>query len=141
MNLTPFLLFDGNCAEAMAFYQACLGGELTVTKVGDTPMKDQHSPEQHSKVIYAHLKSGSIEFSATDWLHLTRRPNPGNTVAMYLNSGTYGQLREVFDKLSVGADPELLDALRDLPFGTYGHLADTYGVHWFFQGDSSTASG
>ena len=36
MNLTPFLLFDGNCAEAMAFYQACLGGELTVTKVGDT---------------------------------------------------------------------------------------------------------
>ena len=36
VNLTPFLLFDGNCAEAMAFYQACLGGELTVTKVGDT---------------------------------------------------------------------------------------------------------
>ena len=28
MNLTPFLRFDGNCAEAMAFYHACLGGEL-----------------------------------------------------------------------------------------------------------------
>ena len=53
MKLTPFLLFDGHCAEAMAFYQACLGD------------------------------------------------------------------------------------LRDLPFGTYGHLADRYGVHWFFQGCGS----
>lgn len=59
---------------------------------------------------------------------------------MYPNGGTYGQLREVFDKLSLEADPELLDDLRDLPFGTYGHLADKYGVHWFFQGDSSTPS-
>ncbi len=138
MDLTPFLLFDGNCAEAMAFYQACLGGDLTVTTVGDSPMKDLQLPELHSKVAHAHLKSGSIEFSATDWQHQTRRPNPGNTVAMYLNGGTYDQLREVFGKLSVEADPELLDDLRQLPFGTYGHLADKYGVHWFFQGDSPT---
>jgi len=40
MNLTPFLLFDGNCAEAMTFYRSCLGGELILTKVSDTPMKD-----------------------------------------------------------------------------------------------------
>jgi PhnB protein len=60
---------------------------------------------------------------------------------MYLNGGTYEQLREVFDKLSVGADLELLDDLRDMSFGTYGHLADKYKVHWFFQGDSSTSSG
>jgi PhnB protein len=138
MNLTPFLLFDGNCAEAMAFYQACLGGELTVTTVGDTPMKDQFPPERHAQVAYASLKSGPIEFSATDWQHQKRRPNPGNTVAIYLNGGTYSQLRDVFDKLSEGADPELLDDLQDLPFGIYGHLADKYGVHWFFHGDSTT---
>ncbi len=28
MNLMPFLLFDGNCAEAMAFYQSCRGVTL-----------------------------------------------------------------------------------------------------------------
>lgn len=42
MKLTPYLLFDGNCAEAMTFYQACLGGELTITKIGDSPMKGQY---------------------------------------------------------------------------------------------------
>jgi len=135
MNLTPFLLFDGNCAEAMVFYQSCLGGELTITKIGDTPMKDQMPPEQHHKVAHARLKSRLLEFSATDWLHATRRPKVGNTVAMYISGGSYKELRAIFDSLAAGADKELLDDLRDLPFGSYGHLADKYGVHWFFVGD------
>jgi len=136
MNLTPFLLFDGTCAEAMAFYQTCLGGELTITRLGDTPMGDHAPPEQQRKVTYARLKSDSIEFSATDWLHPTRAPKPGNTVAMHLRAENEGELRAVFDKLAVGADKDLLDDLREMPFGTYGHLADRYGVHWFFVGAS-----
>ncbi len=135
INLTPFLLFDGNCAEAMAFYRSCLGGELTLTKVSDTPMKAQVPPEKHNLIINAHLKSGAIEFTATDWMHPTRRPRQGNLVCMYINGGKYSELRVIFDKLSVGADPPLLDDLRDLPFGSYGHLADKFGVHWFFQGE------
>ena len=134
MNLTPFLLFDGNCAEAMAFYQSCLGGELTLTRLGDTPMGTDAPPEQQHKVTYALLKSDSVEFSATDWLHPVRQPRPGNTVAIYLQADEYDELRAVFDKLAVGADKELLDDLREMPFGTYGHLADRYGVHWFFRG-------
>jgi PhnB protein len=133
MNLIPFLLFDGNCAEAMKFYQSCLGGELSITKVADTPMKDHLSLEQHQKLAHARLKSGAIEFSATDWLHPTRTPKQGNTVAMYINGGKYEELRVIFDRLAAGADKALLDDLRDLPFGTYGHLADKYGVHWFFS--------
>jgi len=135
LNLTPFLLFDGDCAEAMTFYQSCLGGELTLTRVSETPMQAQVPPEQHHKIINAHLKSGAIEFTATDWLHLTRRPQPGNMVCLYVNGGTYSELRAIFDKLSAGADPALRDDLIDLPFGSYGHLADKYGVHWFFQGE------
>lgn len=137
INLTPYLLFDGNCAEAMEFYKSCLGGELDLTKVKDTPMKDQVPPERHNKIIHAHLKSGLIEFSATDWLHATRKPKQGNMVCLYLNGGKYSELRTIFDKLSAGADKELLDDLRDLPFGSYGHLADQYGVHWFFQGEKA----
>lgn len=135
VKLTPFLLFDGNCAEAMNFYQSCLGGMLEFTQVKDTPMKDQLPPEHQDKITYAHLKNGAIEFSATDWLHPKRRPKQGNTVCMYIDNGTYSELRVIFDKLSAGADRELLDELRDMPFGSYGHLADKFGVHWFFQGE------
>ncbi len=136
INLTPFLIFEGNCAEAMTFYQSCLTGELMITRVADTPMKNQMPPEQHQKVAYAHLKGGAIEFSATDWLHPTRTPKQGNTVGMYINGGKYQELRAIFDSLATGADKSLLDDLRDMPFGTYGHLADKYGVHWFFKGEA-----
>jgi PhnB protein len=135
IKLTPFLLFDGTCAAAMAFYHACVGGELTLTRLADTPMKEHMPPEQHTKVVYAHLTSGDLEVSATYWLHPTRSPHQGNTVGLYLSGGTSQQLRDIFDKLAEGADPDLLDDLHALPFGTYGHLADKYGVHWFFQGE------
>jgi PhnB protein len=135
MKLTPFLLFDGNCAEAMAFYHSCLGGDLTLTKVGDSPMGGQGPPEQQNKVIYGRLSIGAVEISATDWLHSTRTPRQGNTVCLYLSEATSSELREIFAKLSAGADPALLDPLRNLPFGSYGHLADQFGVHWFFQGE------
>jgi PhnB protein len=47
---TPFLLFDGNCAEAMRFYQGCIGGTLVLTRLGDTPMKDHFPSEKHGRI-------------------------------------------------------------------------------------------
>ncbi|MBO0714771.1 MAG: VOC family protein [Acidimicrobiales bacterium] len=140
VNLSPFLLFEGNCAEAMHFYHSCLGGQLEITRLRDTPMRDQAPPSLHDKVAYARLSSGPIEISATDWQHQTRVPRQGNTVGLYVDGATFTDLKEVFDKLAVGANPDLLDELRDLPFGSYGHLADRYGVHWFFRGERSTPS-
>src|SRR5437762_11910565 len=69
INLTPFLLFDGNCAEAMSFYQSCLGGELKIVTVGETLMMERVAPDQHRKVAHAHFKNDAIECAATDWPH------------------------------------------------------------------------
>ena len=138
VNFTPYLLFDGDCAEAMAFYQSCFGGELSLTKVGDSPMKGQFPAEQHNKVVNARLKSGAIDISASDWLHPMRTPKQGNTVCLYISEGTYKELKEIFDKLSEGADPALLDSLREMPFGSYGALTDKYGVRWMFQGEKES---
>lgn len=134
LRLTPFLLFDGNCAEAMEFYKQCFGGELTLTRLGDTPMKAQFSPEQHHKVTYALLKSGLVEFSATDWLHPVHQRQPGNTTSMYVTGESFDELSRVFNKLRVGADLEFLVELQEMPFGIYGRFADRYGVEWYFRG-------
>src|ERR1700737_1197466 len=36
-TLTPYLLFDAKCQQAMEFYKSCFGGELAATKVKDSP--------------------------------------------------------------------------------------------------------
>jgi len=139
LRLTPFLLFDGNCAEAMEFYSACFGGDLILTRLADTPMKSQFPEGQHHKIVNAYLKSATIEFSGTDWLHPTRTPKQGNTTAMYIIGAPLDELRTIFDKLSDGADKEFLVELRDMPFGVYGRLTDRYGVEWFFRGEKASA--
>ena len=58
-TLTPYLLFDGNCHEAMEFYQSCFGGELMMMKVKDSPAKDRMPEFQLEKTVNARLKSGS----------------------------------------------------------------------------------
>ena len=128
-------MFDGKCAEVMTFYHECLGGELTVTKLGDTPMKDQFPPEKHGRVINAHLTSGDIAISATDWMASPDfDPVQGNTYAIFITGDSYDELKSVFDKLKDGGNNTRLQELHEMPFGIYGQFYDKYGVQWIFRG-------
>jgi PhnB protein len=136
LKSTPFLLFDGNCAEVMSFYHKCLGGELTLTKLSDTPMKDMFPAEKQQRIINANLKSNEIEISATDWMASPDfDPIQGNTFAIFIVGGTYDELKTVFDKLKDGKNNTRLQELHEMPFGIYGQFYDKYGIQWIFKGD------
>ena len=130
-TLTTYLLFDGSCNNAMAFYQSCFGGELHLTKVGDSPMKNYFPATAHNRVVNAQLKSQSIDISASDWLRPYQTPIQGNTVCLYLSGGTVQELTTLFDKLSEGA--AITDPLKEMPFGIYGALNDQFGIRWMFH--------
>ena len=139
LHCKPFLLFDGYCAEAMTFYQSCLGGSLTLMKLGDTPMKEQFPIEKHSRIIYAQLKNDGIDFSATDWMASPElEPKPGNTFSIYVTGATFDELKTVFDKLAEGADRDkrTFMELKKMQFlGSYGQFFDKFGVSWVFKED------
>ena len=101
-------------------------------------MKDQFPKEKHDRIINAHLKSGVIEISATDWMASpTLEPKQGNTLSIFVIGGTHDEIKAVFDKLAEVADKEkgLFVELHNMPFGTYGQFTDKYGVPWKFKGD------
>jgi PhnB protein len=130
-NLTPYLLFEGNCQQAMEFYEGCFGGDLRIMKVKDSPAKEWMAAAQQDKVINAQLRSERIDISASDWLRPDRTPVRGNTVCLYLSGGTLAELKALFEKLSQGA--EVTDPLKEMFFGSYGALNDRFGVRWMFQ--------
>ena len=136
-TLTPYLLFDGTCREAMHFYHTVFGGELSIMKVSESPAKDHMPAFQHDKTINARLKSAAIEISASDWLMPNRTPERGNTVCLYLSGGTYAELKDIFAKLSDGAN--VTDPLKEVFFGYYGALNDKYGNRWMFQANKEQA--
>ena len=130
-TLTPYLLFDGSCKQAMEFYKSCFGGELTEIPVKDSPAKDFMPAFQHEKILNARLKSGNVDLSASDWLRPDRTPVRGNTACLFLSGGTTQELKSLFGKLSEGG--EVTDPLSQQFFGMYGALNDQFGVRWMFH--------
>lgn len=141
LRAIPFLLFDGKCAEAMTFYHECLGGELELTKLSDTPMKASFPPEKHNRIIHASLVNGDFEIDATDWMASPQRePLVGNTFAVYVVGKGLPELKSAFDKLAEKArKDDSFQPLHEMPFGTYGQFYDEYGTQWIFKGDSQTS--
>lgn len=108
-----------------------------LTRLGDTPMKEQFPAEKHNRIIYAQLKNGAVDVSATDWMASPRlEPVQGNTFSIYMTGDEYDELRQVFEKLAVDADKDqrTFMELKEVPFGIYGQLTDKYRVSWIFRG-------
>ncbi len=130
-TLSSYLLFDGNCRRAMEFYRSCLGGDLILTLVKDTPAKERMPESQHDKVLNARLRGSNVDISASDWLQPDQTPIRGNTTCLYLTAGTFQELKSLFEKLSKGG--EITDSLNQQFFGVYGALYDQFGVRWMFH--------
>lgn len=108
-------------------------GKLTLSKLGDSPMKDQLPPEKHDRIINAHLKSCDIEISATDWMASPEfDPEQGNSFALFITGDDYIEMKRVFDKLKDGTNNTRLQELHELPMGTYGQFYDKFGIQWIF---------
>lgn len=130
-KLSIYLLFDGICKPAMEFYNEIFGGELHMTKVAETPAKDQLPVNFHEKILNARLLSSQIDISASDWLRPQETPIQGNKVCLYLSGGQFNELKSIFDKLSEGAN--VTDPLRKEFYGAYGALNDKFGNRWMFH--------
>lgn len=130
MKQSVYFLADGNCREVMQFYHQVFGGELSITKVGETGAKDFMPPALMDKIINARLKTDVVDISASDWLSADRKRVQGNQLCFYLQGGTFEELKSVFDKLSVGG--EITDPIKEQFYGVYGALNDKFGNRWMF---------
>ncbi len=126
MQLSPYLNFSGNTADAMKFYKSVLGGELQIQTFGDANMAQ--SPEDKDRVIHANLKSDSITLYASD-TQPGRDAEFGNNVNLSLMGNEKDRLTEVFNKLSQGGTVDMPLA-KQFWGDTFGMVTDKFGVHW-----------
>ena len=127
--LSPYLVFDGDCKQAMEFYHSCMGGNLKMQTFGEAPMP---CPDHYKgKIMHASLENDSLSFMASD-------TQPGNPVAKGTNvhlsvAGTdETRLKEIFAKLSKGGKVTMPLA-KQFWGDTFGMLTDTFGIHWMFN--------
>jgi PhnB protein len=130
--LNPYLSFGGNCREAMTFYQACLGGELSIQTVGDSPAAGGFPAEMQDKVLHSMLRRDNLVLMAADAVDGSA-VTPGTMITVCLNSGTRDEIRGYYEQFSAGAT--ITAPIQEEFFGMYASLTDKFGVNWMFQAE------
>jgi PhnB protein len=130
-QLNPYLTFNGNCREAMHFYQECLGGELVLQTIGDAPMSDKIPEEMKRYILHASLSSNAVVLMASDMVG-EKGLTPGNTVSLLLSCDSESDMRNYYTKLSDGG--EQTHPIELTHWGAlFGDLTDRYGNQWLLH--------
>ena len=132
-QLTPYLGFDGNCAEAMRFYETALGGKMDMMLTyGESPMAGQFPAQHHQRVMHS-----SLSLPAGGQLFAADKP-PG-TQSSGLSGVNGVGLALAYDDVTAGE--AAFKALAEggsvtMPMAPsfwverFGMLTDRYGVGW-----------
>lgn len=130
-SISAYLTFNGNCKEAMIFYQKCLGGSLSLQTIGESPIGCKMPVRMKKYILTGILQNNHLIISGTD-LVLETGLIKGNNFALLLQCSTTTELEKTFTLLSKGGDKIQLP--NENFYGIFvGTLKDKYGIHWVLQ--------
>lgn len=130
-TINAYLTFNGSCREAMTFYKECLGGDLKVQTIGESPMANQMPVQMKEHILHAILTKGELVLMGSDMVG-DEGVIKGNTVSMALNLTSEAEIRSCYEKLSVNGKAN--HPLETTFWGAlFGDLTDKYGNHWILN--------
>jgi PhnB protein len=133
-DVVPYLGFNGNCAEAMRFYERALDGKLELMMSGaDSPMAAQVPKEFAHRIMHARLAlPGGATLYAGDAMGQTYQGIHG--VSITLNYDSVAEAKKIFERLADGGKVTM--ALAPTFWAkSFGMVTDKFGVHWIVNGE------
>jgi PhnB protein len=132
-QLDAYLFFDGNCAEAMRFYERTLGGKIEMMMThGESPMRDQTPPGSADRILHASLSLDGRMLMASDAMVGTPYEGMKN-FSLSLLYPTVAEARRVFDALAEGGQVRM-PMEKTFWAEIFGMLVDRYGTPWMVSG-------
>ena len=138
--LDSYLFFDGNCAQAMRFYEKALGAKLeAVMTYGDSPQPDQCPPGAKDLVMHASLLVDGRRLMASDVPPgMGEGPKPMAGFALSLGYTSTAEAGRVFDALAQGGKVTM-PMQKTFWAERFGMLTDRFGTPWMVSGDAQAA--
>lgn len=129
--LNPYLNFRGQAKEALEFYHAVFGGELTVSSFAELGMDDVPEAER-GLVMHGQLETpAGFTLMASDVPSHMEFSAGNNQFSISLSGASDDdtELRDYWQKLGEGAT--IVEPLATAPWGaSFGMLTDRFGVNW-----------
>ncbi|MBC3918200.1 VOC family protein [Undibacterium sp. CY18W] len=130
-----YLSFNGNCKEAMYFYEQTLGGKITVMMSGaESPMAAMMPPEAVNNILHARLElpDGGLLFAGDCPQHMPYEGIKG--VSFTLNYDTTEEATRIFNALADGGNVTM-PVQPAFWAKSWGMLVDKYGTPWIINGE------
>src|ERR1044071_3591947 len=122
--INAYLNFNGHTREAMTFYQQCLGGELVMQKISESPMAARVPSEMGAKILHSSLTKENIVLMGSDMMG--NNVVAGNSISLCINCSSDEEINSFFDNLS--KDGKIVEPLHQSFWGaTFGSLTDKFG--------------
>ena len=134
-DLIPYLAFDGNCADAMRFYERALEGTIELMlRLADSPMAAQAPQEFWHRIMHARLAlPGGAKLYAGDAMGQVSYQGI-HGVSLTLNYGTVAEAHKFFERLADGGKVTMAMA-PTFWAESFGMVTDKFGAHWIVNGE------
>jgi PhnB protein len=128
MQLNPYLLFNGDCAEAFKFYEQTLGGKIeAIMNFAGSPAAEHAPPEWGDKVLHASMAIGDQRVMGSDAPPGRYQRPQGLSVSISLNDRAKAE--QIFNALAE-------NGTTTMPFektfwaSGFGMCTDRFGIPW-----------
>jgi PhnB protein len=132
-QLDVYLTFNGNCADAMRFYERTLNGKLEMLMThAESPMAAQAPPGSADRIMHARLVIDGRVLMASD--SMVGQPYEGmKGFSLSLIYPTVADAQRVFDALAKGGQVHM--PLQKMFWAeAFGMLVDRFGTPWMING-------
>lgn len=134
-HIHSYLTFNGNCKEAMTFYKNCLGGELELQTIGESPLADKMPVQMKDSILHATLTNDKLILMGSDMVG-NNGLIKGNAVSLMLDCNSEKETQLFYATLS--EDGESTHPLEISFWGAlFGGLTDKFGNHWLLHFDKN----
>ena len=133
MQLDAYLTFNGNCADAMRFYQRTLGGKLDLMTHAQSPIAGQTPPGSENRIMHARLAIDGRLLMASD--SMVGHPYEAmKGFSLSLIYPTVAEATRVFNALADGGKV-IMPLDKTFWAKAFGMLVDRFGTPWMVNGE------
>jgi PhnB protein len=133
--VNPYLIFNGNCAEAFTFYKSIFGGEFQrISKFGDMPGEEM-SAEEKNRILHVSLPiSKETILMGSDSHPRMGKVTMGQHMSLAIGADSKEEADKIFNGLAAGG--KITMPIADTFWGAYfGMLVDKFGFDWMVNYD------
>lgn len=128
MQVNPYLTFNGQCAEAIKFYERVLGGKATFQQTwGESPMANDMPKETHDKIMHATVDLDGSTLMCADSPPDHYQSPRGIHITLHYKHPAEGE--RVFNTLAEGGRIEMPFQATFWSSG-FGMCVDRFGIPW-----------